>query len=141
VARLIDFDRPVAVMVVAVLHFSAGDEPRRIVEHFRRRMVPGSYLVISAGSSEGLSDAELAELHAAYARTPRGGHLRSRAEIEALFAGFAPVEPGVVDVCRWRGVERPTRVSILAGVARRVDAEVHAGGVTGGRADGPPPPT
>ncbi|WP_433786541.1 SAM-dependent methyltransferase [Actinomycetospora sp. CA-101289] len=121
VARLIAFDRPVAVMFVAVLHFSAGDEPRRIVEHFRRRMVPGSYLVLSAGSSENLSDGELAEIHAAYARTPRGGHLRSRSEIEALFAGFALIEPGVVDVCRWRGFERPTHVSILAGVARRTD--------------------
>jgi hypothetical protein len=67
--------------------------------------------------------------------------LRSRAEIEALFAGFALVDPGVVDVCRRRGVERPTRVSILTGVARRVDAEDHVGGATGGRADGPPPPT
>jgi SAM-dependent methyltransferase len=141
VARLIDFDRPLAVMFVAVLHFSAGDEPQRIVEHFRRRMVPGSYLVISAGSSENLSDAELAEIHAAYARTPRGGHLRSRAEIEALFAGFELIEPGVVDVCRWRGFERPTHVSILAGVARRVDDASQGDGHTDGRADGTPTPT
>jgi SAM-dependent methyltransferase len=141
VARLIDFDRPVAVLFVAVLHFSAGDEPRRIVEHFRRRMVPGSYLVISAGSSESLSDDELAEIHAAYARTPRGGHLRSRAEIEALFAGFELIEPGVVDVCRWRGVERPTRVSILAGVARRGDGGGPPRARTDGHADGTLPPT
>lgn len=121
VVRLVDPDRAVAVLFVAVLHFSAGEEPRRIVEHFRRRMAPGSYLVISAGSSEGLSEGELAEIHQAYARTPRGGHLRSREEILALFEGFALVEPGLVDVCRWRGFERPTHVSILAGVGRRAD--------------------
>jgi hypothetical protein len=82
-------------------------------------MVPGSALVLSAGSSEGLSDTELAEIHEAYARTRRGGHLRSRAEIAALFAGFELVEPGLVDVCRWQGFERPTHLSILAGVGRR----------------------
>lgn len=120
VARLIDFDRPVGVLLVAVLHFSPGDEPRRILGHFRSRMVPGSYLVLSAGSSAGLTDAELTEIREAYARTPRGGHLRSRAEITELFDGFELVEPGVVDVSRWRGFERPTRLSILAGVARRV---------------------
>jgi O-methyltransferase involved in polyketide biosynthesis len=119
VDRLIDWSRPVAVLFVAVLHFSPGDEPRRILDHFRRRVVPGSALVLSAGSSEGLSDTELAEIHEAYARTPRGGHLRSRAEIAALFAGFELVEPGLVDVCRWRGFERPTHLSILAGVGRR----------------------
>jgi hypothetical protein len=118
--RLVDLDRPVGVLFVAVLHFSPGDEPRRIVDHFRRRTVPGSYLVLSAGSSEGLSDTALAEIHDAYARAPRGGHLRSREEIAALFDGFALVEPGLVDVCRWRGFERPTHLSILAGVGRRV---------------------
>ena len=124
VARLVDVDRPVASSST-----------------FRRWMVPGSYLVISAGSSENLSDAELAEIHAASARTPRDGHLRSRAEIEALFAGFQLVEPGVVDVCRRRGFERPTRVSILAGVARRVDDGGPPQDRTDGHADGTPTPT
>lgn len=123
VTRLIDFDRPVGVLFVAVLHFSPGDEPRRILDHFARRMVPGSFLALSAGSSEGLTEAELTEIHDAYARTPRGGHLRSREEITGLFAGFDLVEPGVVDVSRWRGLERPTRISILAGVARRVGGD------------------
>ncbi|GAA4794926.1 SAM-dependent methyltransferase [Actinomycetospora chlora] len=121
VDRLVDFGRPVGVLFVAVLHFSPGDEPRRIIEHFRRRMVPGSYLVLSVGSSEGLDEAEVAEIHEAYARTPRGGHLRSREEIAALFDGFELVEPGLVDVSRWQGFERPTHLSILAGVGRRLD--------------------
>ncbi|MDD7942810.1 SAM-dependent methyltransferase [Actinomycetospora lutea] len=116
-------DREAAEALVAVLHFSPGDEPRRILDHFARRMVPGSYLVLSAGSSEGLTDAELTEIHEAYARTPRGGHLRSRGEITALFAGFELAEPGVVDVSRWRGFKRPTHLSILAGVARRTGGD------------------
>ena len=43
---------------------------------------------------------------------------KSREEITALFDGFEILEPGVVDVCRWRGFERPTHLSILAGVGR-----------------------
>lgn len=136
VARLIDFDRPVGVLFVAVLHFSPDDEPRRIVEHFRRRMVPGSHLVLSAGSSEGLSAAELADIHEAYARTPRGGHLRARAEIGGLFEGFELLEPGLVDVSRWRGFERPTHLSILSGVGRRLDTEGDTEGDTDGETDG-----
>ncbi|MFC5140207.1 SAM-dependent methyltransferase [Actinomycetospora rhizophila] len=49
--------------------------------------------------------------------------MRSREEITALFAGFELVEPGGVDVGRWRGFESPTHLSILAGVARRVGPE------------------
>jgi hypothetical protein len=137
VAQLIDFDHPAAVMFVAVLHFSAGDEPRRIVEHFTRRMVPGSYLVISAGSSENLSDAELNEIHAAYARTPRGGHLRCRARSRRCSRASSWSSRAWSTSAAGRGFERPTHVSILAGVARRIDDASHGDG----RADGTPPPT
>ncbi|GLZ49505.1 hypothetical protein Acsp06_56900 [Actinomycetospora sp. NBRC 106375] len=137
VDRLIDFSRPVGVLFVAVFHFSPGDEPHRIVEHFRRRMVPGSYLVLSTGSSEGLDADELAEIEAAYARTPRGGHLRTADEVAALFEGFTVIEPGIVDVSRWRGFERPTHISILAGVGRRPED----GDVVGRRAESGDPAT
>jgi hypothetical protein len=99
-------------------------------------MVPGSYLVISAGSSENLPDTELAEIHAAYARTPQAATCGPGRRSRRCSAGFELVEPGVVDVCHWRGFERPTHVSILAGVARRVDDGRHGDG----RADGTPPP-
>lgn len=116
--RLIDLRRPVGVLFVAVLHFAAPGEPSRIVGRFREVMAPGSCLVASVGSSEGLTAAEVDEVEAAYAATPRGGHLHGRAEIEDLFTGLDLVFPGVVDVSRWRGHDPATRVSILAGVGR-----------------------
>lgn len=117
--RLIDFSRPVAVLFVAVLHFSPGDEPQRLVRAFRDRMVAGSYLVASLGSTEGLSDEEVDALHSAYAGTRGGMVLRSREAVTSLFDGLDLQDPGVVDVSQWRGFGRPTHVQILAGVGRR----------------------
>ncbi len=116
--RLIDFSRPVGLLAVALFHFSPDDGPRRVLSAFRERMAPGSWLVLSTGSSEGLSESDLEELDRGYSGTSRGMHLRSREEIEELFDGFSLVEPGVVDVSQWRGNAEQTPVQILAGVGR-----------------------
>lgn len=115
----IDFDRPVGVIFCAVLHFSGDTPPEDLVAPFRDRMAPGSYLVVSHATSDGLSTEELDGLRAAYAKTPRGFQLRSRAEIEPVFDGFELLDPGLVEVSRWRGLERPTHIECLAGVGRR----------------------
>src|SRR5207248_8320011 len=58
----LDFARPVAVLLLSVLHFISGDEDAPgIVARFRERMAPGSYLVISIGTSDGADPEMLAE--------------------------------------------------------------------------------
>ena len=109
--------RPVGVLLVAVLHFSPDAAP--IVRAWRERMAPGSYLALSMGSTEGLTEAEIVSLHAGYSTTPQGLFLRSREEIEALFEGFTLLDPGLVDVSGWRANEPSTPVRALAGVGRR----------------------
>lgn len=116
--QLVDFSQPVAVLLVSVLHFVPGDEAHHIVARFREAMAPGSYLVASLGTSEGLSGDEIAGIEAAYASTSSGGVLRTRSEIEDLFSGFELADPGVVDVAQWRASEPETHVSILGGVGR-----------------------
>jgi hypothetical protein len=105
---LIDLDQPVAVLLVAILHFIPdADDPAGIVARFRDAMAPGSYLVIS--------HAEISAAHAAGTepiseqgrmldQMYRGstGPARTRAEIGAFFGDFDLVEPGLTEVWNWR---------------------------------------
>jgi SAM-dependent methyltransferase len=98
----IDFDRPVAVLLVAVLHFVPDeDDPQALVGRLRDVLAPGSLLVVSHASQEGLPD--LADSHQRlYARTPTPMTMRSHAQIAEFFAGFDVVEPGIVPMQAWR---------------------------------------
>lgn len=103
---LLDLNRPVAVLMVAVLHFVPdSQDPASIVGAYRDAIAPGSYLVVSHGSLEGLSDADRADAQRAatvYDRTPSPVVLRSRDEVAGLLAGFDLLEPGVVQLREWR---------------------------------------
>jgi SAM-dependent methyltransferase len=102
--RTLDLSRPVALVLVAVLHFVAeSDDPLGLLAQFTAALAPGSYLVIAHGSSD-TDGMPLAHLEAAkdnYERVVAPVTLRSRPEIEALFAGYELVEPGVVWLPDW----------------------------------------
>ena len=122
---LIDLDEPVAVLMVAVLHFVTADEdPYDLVARFRDAMAPGSYLVISHASGDTSPDAaRLVEAYRA-ARASAPVVLRTRAEITRLFDGFELIEPGLVHLPQWRPedpdkVRDPERMWILCGVGRK----------------------
>jgi SAM-dependent methyltransferase len=122
---LLDLSRPVALLMVAVLHFVGDqDEPAEAIRSFRSALAPGSYLAISHATHE-LHPAELTDSHQAlYRRTPTPMTMRSRAQVEALFDGYALVEPGVVLLDQWRPdaheeVEDPERRPAWAGVGQK----------------------
>jgi S-adenosyl methyltransferase len=121
VQRLIDFSRPVAVLLVAVLHFVADDEdPAGIIGFFRDRIAAGSHLVLSHISSD--SDPEaIRQLSAATAGTPAQSTFRSPREIGRLLAGFEVLPPGLVTIQQWRpDMNAPTtRLDVQAAVARK----------------------
>lgn len=105
VAGLIDLDRPVAVLMIAVLHFVADDHDLPgLVRQYCRALVPGSALAVSH-TSDDQDDPELgARLRAVgevYRDSPRRVTLRSRAQLHELFRGLRVVEPGLVDVADW----------------------------------------
>jgi SAM-dependent methyltransferase len=125
VIRLIDFTRPVAVLILSVLHFIGDEEdPDGIVAGFRERLTPGGYLVISAITSENMGDniAESASDLYRAARTPAVA--RSRGQIMSFFAGFELEPPGLVNAVDWRPDPDTdsglTGVHMLAGVGRKV---------------------
>jgi hypothetical protein len=121
----LDLSQPVAVMMVAVLHFIPDrDDPAGIVAGYRDAVARDSYLAICHASDDAQPE-RAAEHRAMYARTPTPMTMRSRDDVEALFDGFELVEPGVVYMATWRPddsedvPERPELFPGYAGVARR----------------------
>ena len=101
VARLIDFDQPVALLLAAVLHFIPdSDDPAGILKRFTSLMAPGSHLVISHVARD-LVPLPTEAMGTVYRNTSAGA-LRSHSEIVEFFDGFELVEPGLVQVPVWR---------------------------------------
>jgi hypothetical protein len=124
VTRLIDWDEPVALLLISVLHFIADDEdPAGIIGAFTRRMGSGSHLAISVAAGND-QDVDVERLSSAYkgSGTSAGG-LRSPQQIEAFFTGFPLLPPGLVDVHDWptpAEYDWPVgKIRLLAGVGRR----------------------
>jgi SAM-dependent methyltransferase len=125
VQATIDVERPVAVLMVAVLHFVPDeDDPAGAVARLRDRLAPGSHLVVSHASAEGRP--EVAGAHRElYRRTATPMTMRTPAEIARFFDGFDLVDPGLVWLPLWRpdepatGQSRPERTTGLAGVGRK----------------------
>jgi O-methyltransferase involved in polyketide biosynthesis len=116
---VIDSSLPAGVLLASVLHFLTPAEADAAVAAFRERMAPGSYLVISAGSSTGTDPDLIRLLQEVYGDTaPVTG--RTAAEIGGWFDGLTLVSPGLVDVWAWRpdALRRPaaSRASFLAGI-------------------------
>jgi hypothetical protein len=120
VAGLIDWSQPVALLMVAILHFVTDEEdPAEIIATFRDQMAPGSYLILShACHGENPDAAEEAARAWDSARSRMA--LRPPTAIEDLFAGFELVPPGLVTTTEWgTGQPAPTgQALILAGVGR-----------------------
>ncbi|QTR03749.1 SAM-dependent methyltransferase [Saccharothrix algeriensis] len=104
VTGLLDLDRPVALLMLLVLHFSPDSEdPAGCVARYRDRLAPGSCLVISHATA----DRRVETMRAAAATVRRSNSrdnlvYRTRAEVTALFDGFELEEPGVTGCALWR---------------------------------------
>ncbi|WP_248961608.1 SAM-dependent methyltransferase [Sphaerisporangium perillae] len=118
VCKVIDFDRPVGLLMLAVLHFiPENDVAQSIVTTLRDRLAPGSGMAISHLSFGDLDEDRLREGRELYARTSAGSATpRSRAEILRFFDGFEVVEPGLVSTDDWRPEEDQPKLPVLPGV-------------------------
>lgn len=123
----LDLTRPVAVLLVSVLHF-VGDEqePIKLVAEYMSAVAPGSYVALSHARNDGKRDAAATEQVYNRSRSPNPMQFRSSAEIRALFGDLSVIDPGVVLLPRWRpelGEDAEPDVAedypALAGVGRR----------------------
>jgi len=100
---LLDFDRPMAVLMVAVLHFVADpDNPAGLVARYLGAVPSGSYLVLSHASSDGRPPAGFARARDMAGRTASEMTTRSYRQIADLLTGLDPVDPGLVRLPLWR---------------------------------------
>jgi hypothetical protein len=114
--RLIDWSKPVAVLMVGILHFISDDEhPAEIIATFRDHMVRGSFLVLSHGSAGETPDSS-DEAAQGWDNAKSMLTLRSPREIEDLLVGFELVPPGLVTSTEW-GTDRPPPTGQGVGLA------------------------
>jgi hypothetical protein len=108
VRKMLDFERPVAVLMAALLHFvTDDDEAKAIVRQMLGVLPSGSYLVVSHVVDETAPDyvqsEDVRRVHDVYRkRTASILRLRTRAEVEEFFEGLELIEPGVVWLSDWR---------------------------------------
>ncbi|MEV5407686.1 SAM-dependent methyltransferase [Thermopolyspora sp. NPDC052614] len=103
VTELIDFSRPVAVLMVALLHFLPDDEdPAGAVAAIRRRLAPGSQLALTHVCHDDANLSRLQQGASLYDNASAPFIFRSESDIAAFFEGFELLEPGLVEISRWR---------------------------------------
>ncbi|NBE54690.1 SAM-dependent methyltransferase [Streptomyces boluensis] len=125
VKALLDLEQPVALLLVAILHFvEDADDPYAVVAELRDALAPGSLLVLTHASYDGVPQQEQAAgTVGVYRNTRNPLVMRTRDEIARFFEGYDMVEPGLVQMPHWRPetppeLEDPFAFSGYAGVGR-----------------------
>jgi hypothetical protein len=128
VRELLDFGQPVAVLLVAVLHFVADYEsPWQAVKAITDRLAPGSYLVVSHVTGDEITADAVRQVREIYDGAFVRGAARRKGDIARFFDGLDLVPPGIVDVAAWRSGRCRSRSSrpvlFYAGVGRKPGGE------------------
>ena len=123
-ARLLDFGQPVAVLLIGILQLIPdADDPHTIVARLVEAVPPGSWLAVYHPASDIDQDQVAEAVRRVNARTAGTTTLRTHAEIIRFFDGLRLLEPGLVQVQRWRpGSAAPDdglQIAAYAGLARK----------------------
>jgi SAM-dependent methyltransferase len=123
----LDFSQPVAVLMVAVLHFVPDqDDPWSIIREFAGALMPGSYLAISHGAPEATEESRRQQeaVRKLYEQTPTPFVIRDPEQVAGLLGeSFELLPPGVVRADQWHpdpedAGELP-QPAVLAAIGRR----------------------
>ena len=121
----LDLDRPVALTVIAIVHFMLDEHDAvGIVRRLLEPLPAGSYLAMSVGTAEFAPD-EVGRVAREYAARGMPMRLRTHGETAEFFTGLDLVEPGIVQVHKWRpdgtGTEvvRDEDIAMYGAVARK----------------------
>jgi len=123
-AETLDFGRPVAIMLLAILHYIPDlGEARAILGRLLSAVPSGSYVTISHAASDISPEAMAEMIRRMNQHLAEGNHVgRTREVVTGFFDGLELLEPGVVKVTEWRPrseMEAKGPTSLWGGVARK----------------------
>ncbi|GAB2834058.1 SAM-dependent methyltransferase [Lentzea nigeriaca] len=101
VQDLIDFSRPVGLLMVAVLHFVSDEKgPAEVVARYLDAMPSGSLIALSHLTAD-FKPQEMGEVVEAMKHSRDPMYFRSLADFEPMFEGMEVLRPGVVPAPKW----------------------------------------
>jgi len=121
--ELIDFTRPVGLLLTNVLHFLPEEcDLRKIATALRCGLAPGSYLAVSHVSATGTApEWQTAVLDSFPPGSPACPVFRTADEIRQVFGDWPLVQPGLIDIADWHpdnmATTAPARIRCIGGVA------------------------
>ncbi|MFC9463948.1 SAM-dependent methyltransferase [Streptomyces coelicoflavus] len=119
--EVLDFDRPIALSLIALLHFLPDDEdPYGLLHTLVEALPSGSHLLLSHGTADQHPELKQ-ETEAAYKKGAIPLRMRTRGEVEPFFAGLELLAPGLVFATEWYQEEPAPareRSGFYVGVAR-----------------------
>ena len=125
--KTLDFTRPIALSVVALLHFVPDDEdPHGLLRRLLDPLAAGSVLVLSHAALD-LDDGRMAALAAHYSKAVTRTQPRTRDETARFFTGLDLADPGITPTCEWRMDLESGPVHQLPGTVSAAEAGVWAG--------------
>jgi len=122
-AHTLDFSRPVAIMLIAILHLILDrDDPYHLVSQLVSAAAPGSYVVISHAASDIDTGAMISMTNRLNELMAQQSVPRTHREVAAFFAGLDLIEPGLVRIPEWRPAsvsDSAVRAQMWGAVGRR----------------------
>jgi hypothetical protein len=100
--RLIDFNEPVGVLLIAMVHFLTMAEHGPIMTRLRDTLPSGSHIAATHVTRDGHEAEAVAQIEKVYASTPTPIYFREHGAVARFFDGYDLVEPGLVTVDGWR---------------------------------------
>ena len=122
--QLLDFTKPVAVTLLAVLHvIPDADDPHAIVAKLTDVLSPGSYLALSHGGTDLVDRSKQESFQSTWnGKVQQQFAGRTREQVARFFTGLDLVEPGLVPVEEWRpdpGTGKADSSAMWGAVARK----------------------
>ncbi|MGW5682964.1 SAM-dependent methyltransferase [Nonomuraea sp. NPDC003754] len=111
-AQVLDLERPVALLVVSLLHFiTDAEDPGGIIRRYRDLLPAGSHLVLTHVAPDTMPQ-KAGEVSAVYRNASSPFTTRRRDVFESFLEGFELLEPGIVNTREWRPDATTDRSSV-----------------------------